>query len=274
MALRSITSILNTRSMKFPRQVILFLFILVGVFCPVQSIAEIISEGEYDGHLQGIARDGDGSIFWSFTVSLVKTDSDGKLISSVEVASHHGDLCYTEGVVYVAVNLGEFNELTGRADSWIYAYDANNLSLVWKRPIPEVVHGAGGVDMRNGHFFVVGGLPVGFEENYVYEYDSECRFVRRITVESGYTEMGIQTAFYSEGSWWLGCYGVPRVLIKTDDRFHFIGRRLFDASLGIANSANGDFMIGRDLRKSNGQHQGSIVFARKDEEDFLEVEIE
>lgn len=260
--------------MKFSKQVILYLLFLVGAFCPDRVIAGIVCEGEYDGHLQGIARGENGSIFWSFTVSLVKTNSNGKFLSSVEVASHHGDLCYSEEVVYVAVNLGEFNELAGRADSWIYAYDANDLSLVWKRPIPEVVHGAGGVDVRNGHFFVVGGLPAGIEENYVYEYDSECRFVRRITVESGHTDMGIQTAFYSEGSWWFGCYGVPRVLLKADDRFRFLGRCLFDASLGIVNSANGDFLIGRDLRKSNGQHQGSIVFARKSLEGFLEIETE
>ena len=91
--------------MKFPKQVILYLLFLIGAFCPDRVIAEIVCEGEYDGHLQGIARDEDGSIYWSFTVSLVKTDSVGKRLSSVEVANHHGDLRYSDSVVHVAVNV-------------------------------------------------------------------------------------------------------------------------------------------------------------------------
>ncbi len=60
-----------------------------------------------------ICRGGSGSgknLHWCFTTELVKTDSAGKIITKAEVANHHGDLTYWDGKIYVAVNLGEFNE--------------------------------------------------------------------------------------------------------------------------------------------------------------------
>ncbi len=247
---------------------------ILAVFVAVSTLsvsAEIICEGEYGGHLQGIAVDGQDSIFWSFTVDLVKTDSEGKPLAHIPVPSHHGDLCYSEGMLYVAVNLGAFNEPAGKADSWLYAYNAEDLSLAWKRSLPEVVHGAGGVERYGNHFYVVGGLPPGIAENYVYEYTSDGVFVKRITIASGYTEMGIQTAFFTDGFWWFGCYGKPRTLIKADSDFRFVGRRFFDASLGIGKTAAGHFLIGKNLRLPNGRHRGSVVFALEDAESYLKV---
>jgi len=66
-------------------------------------------EGTYPRHLQGICTDGRNSIYWCFTEALVKTDRNGLLIKKVPVASHHGDLGYHDGRVFVATNLGKFN---------------------------------------------------------------------------------------------------------------------------------------------------------------------
>ena len=112
-------------------------------------------EGDYEFHLQGVARDENKHLYWSFTTELVKTDAVGKLITKVDVADHHGDLTYWEGKVYVAVNLGEFNEPAGKADSWVYVYDAETLVEVSRHWIPEVVHGAGGMAFKDGTFYVV-----------------------------------------------------------------------------------------------------------------------
>ena len=109
----------------------------------------------------------------------------------------------------MAVNFGEFNKEAGRADSWVYVYDAGGLDLIEKHAVPEVVHGAGGIDCHDGTFYVVGGLPEGHDANYVYEYDRDFRFVGRHVIESGYTFMGIQTACHADGCWWFGCYGRP-----------------------------------------------------------------
>ena len=64
-------------------------------------------EGTYPHHLQGICTNEQDAIYWSFTTTLVKTDTQGKILAKTPVANHHGDLCFHDGKVYVAVNLGE-----------------------------------------------------------------------------------------------------------------------------------------------------------------------
>jgi len=159
---------------------------------PSESLAvpePIRCEGVYRLHLQGVCTD-ETSIFWSFTDVLIKTDRKGQILRKVTVANHHGDLCYRDGRVYVAVNLGKFNDPQGNADSWVYVYDAESLSEVARHKVAEVVYGAGGIECHAGRFIVVGGLPPGIEENHAYEYDTDFKFVRKHTIQSGYTLMG------------------------------------------------------------------------------------
>ena len=147
-------------------------------------------EGAYQHHLQGVCTD-ENSIFWSFTTTLVKTDMNGTLLKQVPVANHHGDLCFHQGKLYVAVNLGKFNDPEGNGDSWVYVYDAETLTEIARHETQEVFHGAGGIGIRDGHFFVVGGLPDDLKENYVYEYDRDFKFLTKHIVKSGHTHLGI-----------------------------------------------------------------------------------
>jgi metal-dependent hydrolase (beta-lactamase superfamily II) len=202
-------------------------------------------EGTYRHHLQGICTNEKDAIYWSFTTALVKTDATGSVLRTVDVANHHGDLCFHDGRIYVAVNLGEFNHPNGNADSWVYVYDADDLSFLEKHETREVFYGAGGMAARDGHFFVVGGLPQAITENYVYEYDGDFRFVKKHVIDSGNTLMGIQTAAFANGCWWFGCYGNPRVLLKTNESFDMIGRYECDASLGIVGLDDGRLLVAR-----------------------------
>ena len=194
--------------------------------------------GTYQHHLQGICMDKD-AIFWSFTTTLVKTDRTGKLLKKVPVANHHGDLCHHDGKIYVAVNLGKFNDLKGNANSWIYVYDAVNLNEVARHEVPEVFHGAGGIGFHQGKFFVVGGLPNDISENYVYEYDQKFAHVKKHVIASGHTHLGIQTAAFVNGHWWFGCYGDPKITLVTDTDFKMVGRYKQDCSLGVAQHKDG-----------------------------------
>lgn len=203
---------------------------------PLQNVS---CEGTYRHHLQGICTDDSGDMFWSFTTTLVKTNRSGKIRRKIEVANHHGDLCHHDGRIYVAVNFGRFNDPQGKADSWVYVYRASDLSLVSRHEVQEVFHGAGGIGFRDGHFFVVGGLPNGVQENYVYEYDSAFRFLRKHVIKSGHTLLGIQTAAFAHGRWWFGCYGDPKILLVTDPEFRMQGRYEFDCSLGIVGLSDG-----------------------------------
>ncbi|MBX7259352.1 MAG: hypothetical protein K1Y02_23520 [Candidatus Hydrogenedentes bacterium] len=232
------------------------LSVVLALVAPIAVAQERIDcAGQYGGHLQGVVTDSaDGNptaIFWSFTVALVKTDLKGQLIKAIDVPTHHGDLACHEGKVYVAVNLKLFNEEPGKADSWIYVYDANDLTLLTKHAVPEVVHGAGGVEFHNGHFFVVGGLPVGYTENYVYEYDADFKFVKRHVVASGYTDKGIQTVSFFNGAWWFGCYGKPEELLKADENFGSLAKYQEDWALGIAPFTKGTCIRGVHKRDEN-----------------------
>lgn len=241
----SINSLFKTFSYFIPRILITFFFLLS---CNLQHsyAEEIICEGAYGGHLQGIAVDDGKAIFWSFTVDLVKTDMKGKLIKSVPVANHHGDLTCCNGKVYVAVNLGEFNLEPGKADSWVYVYDAKDLTFISKHKVPELVHGAGGMGYHDGAFIIIGGLPKGYKENYAYEYDDNFKFISRHVVNNGYTLKGIQTACYAHGFWWFGCYGFPdnKALFKTDATFTLRGAYDTDFSVGIDALPDGKLLRG------------------------------
>lgn len=204
---------------------------------------EIPCEGSYPKHLQGICTDGRDGLFWCFTDVLVKTDGRGRVLRRVPVESHHGDLCYEGGTLFVAVNLGKFNTPEGKADSWVYEYEPNELRETARHKLPDVIYGAGGMAARGARFFVVGGLPPGIDVNYVYEYDRQFRLVRRHEIASGYTLKGIQTAAFAQGSWWFGCYGDPKVLLKTDEKFGDVERFVFDCSWGITSRADGSLIV-------------------------------
>jgi hypothetical protein len=184
------------------------------------------------------------------------------------VADHHGDLCFREGKVYVAVNLGKFNDPDGNADSWVYVYDANDLSYLARHPTPEVFHGAGGIAYHDGEFLVVGGLPDAVAENHAYAYDSGFKFLRKHTLAGGHTHLGIQTAAFAEGHWWFGCYGRPKsetappappILLRADADLKKVDRFEFDCSLGIVPVADDKFLIARGGSTAGKDHTGRLI---------------
>jgi len=226
-------------------------------------------EGDYKYHLQGVCSDRKTNLYWSFTTDLVKTDSAGKVIKQIPVDNHHGDLCFHEGKIYVAVNLGRFNDPEGNADSWVYVYDSDSLEEISRHEVQEVFHGAGGMDVRDGHFYIVGGLPDGVEENYAYEYDESFQFVKKHIIPSGWTRLGIQTAAWQGGAWWFGCYGSPKILLKTDRDFQMLGRYEFDCSLGIIGIDKDQFLVAKGPKTEANRCRGTLHLAKPDMEKGL-----
>ncbi|MFC2112664.1 2TM domain-containing protein [Bacteroidota bacterium] len=243
---------------KIPSRIV-FISLAYLLLLSNPCLGQIECPGSYGGHLQGITTDNAKTIYWSFTTDLVKTDAKGKLLIKITVPNHHGDLTYHDGRIYVAVNLGEFNKEKGHAKSWVYVYDAEKLNLVSRHSTPEVIHGAGGIDYHNNNFYVVGGLPKGHTENYIYEYDKDFKFLKKHTINSGYTLMGIQTAFYMQGCWWFGCYGNSQNLLKTDDSFKLLGKYNFDCAMGICRFSDDKFLIGRKLSSQNQRGQAFVA---------------
>ncbi len=228
------------------------------------TFGDVACDGDYQHHLQGVCTDNDSAIYWSFTTQLVKTDRQGRVLKQVSVASHHGDLCFDGRKIYVAVNLGRFNDPNGNADSWVYVYDAETLDLVAKHETQDVFHGAGGIGVMKGRFYVVGGLPDGVEENFVYEYDAGFQFVKKHIINSKWTHLGIQTATFHDDAWWFGCYGTPAILLKTDSEFKLLGRYNFNCSLGIIGVAPDRLLFAKGPKGPKGRLLGSLHLARPD----------
>lgn len=221
--------------------------------------SDALCEGRYKHHLQGVCVDGTGNIFWSFTTELVKTNASGKVLLKIPVGNHHGDLCYRDGKVFVAVNFGAFNNPQGKADSWVYVYDAKKLLLIAKHQTPEVIYGAGGIASHQGKFVVVGGLPKGINENYLYEYDTNFKFVKKHVLKSGYTLMGIQTAAFADNQWWFGCYGSE--LLKADLNFKFTAKFPINCSLGVERVNDQLLLIASGAKDKKGNHTGRVDLA-------------
>lgn len=225
----------------------------------------VTCEGKYPKHLQGVCLGDNNTIYWSFTTQLVKTDFSGKLIKKINVEDHHGDLCLADGKIYVAVNLGKFNAPAGNANNWIVAYHPESLEEVKRYPVPDVIHGAGGIAYHAGKFIVVGGLEPGINENYLYEYNSEFQLQRRHTLATGYTLMGIQTATFAHERWWFGCYGDPKTLITTSLDFQDLKHVTFEASLGIVGIDTGRLLIASGSCQPNVGCDGKLRIVQTEE---------
>jgi glycerophosphoryl diester phosphodiesterase len=223
-----------------------------------EDLETVFCDGTYRQHLQGVCIDDQGNIFWSWTDKLVKTNAKGEILASVAAPSHQGDLCVNGGMLYVAVNLGKFNQSDHSADSWIFIYDSKDLREIKRIPVPELVYGAGGMAHLNGKFFVVGGLPVGEQDNSVYEYDREFKFQKRHFLKSGYTKMGIQTIAYGNKTWWLGCYGDSPVTLQLNENFSLTAKHDIDMSLGVDFLGNGALIVAKNVRSSLRGHTGYL----------------
>lgn len=236
--------------------------IVLATPCDGPGFRPVACEVSAPKHLQGVCTNDCDALYWSFTDNLLKTDRNGHLLNPVPVADHHGDLCYHDGRIYVAVNLGEFNQAAGRADSWVYVYDADTLEELARHETPEVVHGAGGVACDGERFLVVGGLPEGVNENYLYEYDLAFQFRQRHVLDSGHTHLGIQTAAFFDDTWWFGCYGTPKILLTADAEFQLTGRYEFDCSLGITGLPDGRIFVAKGSC-APGNCTGEVVEAAR-----------
>jgi len=232
-----------------------------------QLPAEIQCEGEYGAHLQGVATNHTDALFWSFTLTLVKTDLNGKVQAKAKAMYHLGDLTCADGKVYVAACTSWDRPSN---NSKVYVYDAADLKLIEMKPVPEATYGAGGVEFYDGRFYVVGGADPKAEENFIYIYDKDFRYLETRTIPSGHTDLGVQTISRHGGFFWLGCYG--DILLKLDDSLNIVGRHAFDAGYGMKSWQGDEVLVGQTISRDEGNSKrwrGVVHVARVDAEKGL-----
>lgn len=132
--------------------------------------------------------------------------------------------------------------------------------------MPELVHGAGGMTWKGDGFYVVGGLPSNHVKNYVYEYTSDFKFVKRHDLGTGYTHLGIQTVNFVRDEFVLGCYSTRAFPIRTlqcpadFSSFKVVNA---DTNAGVVD-LNGVVWHARTTRDADGLWSGHLISVSAD----------
>ena len=109
-------------------------------------------------------------------------------------------------------------------------------------------------------------MPDGVDENYVYEYDSDFKFLKKHIIKSGHTHLGIQTETFAHDRWRFDCYGDPKVMLVTDADFQMKDRYKIDCSLGVEGLSGGRLMVGSGRCENGKGCLGIVQTAFPDEE--------
>lgn len=219
----------------------------------------IVCPGEYPGHLQGLATGG-GAIYWVFSRHIVKTDLAGRVLAKVAVPHHAGGPCWHDGKLYVPICGSGFNRKLkpgAVTKNCVDVFDAE-LKPLKRYPVPELEYGAGGIAVRDGHFFVVGGRPRDLPGNTVYEYDGDFKPLRNHEVDFD-SNKGIQTIVFAFGKWYFGCYGTKGLAIETDENFRFTRKVRPNTVFGMIPLANDLVLIGQSVRSKTHNRSGGAA---------------
>ena len=182
--------------------------LLLALLAAPLSGGEIVCAPKgFAGHLQGIAADESG-IYWSFYDTVVKTDWSGKELARVAIPRHAGDLCLSEGKVYVSVIYYDKKRAKREGGTgWIYICDTD-LKFLRKVAIPDTPR-PDGITFLNGKFYIAGDdfgkapHPV----NTISVYSRDLEFEKKITVDIGKpTRYGAQTLNAVDGRILAGFY--------------------------------------------------------------------
>ena len=214
---------------------------------------EIRCAGEYAGHVQGIATDGN-TLYWSFTNTVVRTDLNGRVLARYALSGHGGDPCFAAGKLYVPVG-SRFNQeprKKNRPENFVQILSPG-LKPLNAVPLVNFKYGAGGIACRNGHFFVVGGRPSGRPGNTIHEYDANFKPLRSHDINFD-SESGIQTInFTPEGRCLIGCYGVGNFATELDGKWRVVRRPRPNVALGVIPLGGELYLIARSIPAAGGR---------------------
>lgn len=125
--------------------------------CVSGAAEEINLEGRYPGHLQDVWSDGKGTLWWTQTHHILKTDMSGKILAEAEVEGHNAGCEVFGGVLYVAI----CPDLRGPQEGaflQVNEYDADSLKLLRKHSLRDVRDRAGSLCRLPDGTFLVGCL--------------------------------------------------------------------------------------------------------------------
>ena len=115
---------------------------------------------------------------------------------------------------------------------------------------------------KGDRFYIIGGLPLKHEKNYVYEYTPGFKLVKRHDLETGFTWMGIQTAAYEDNTFYFGIYGskgAPSGVLACPEDLSSYKRYTCGGSVGIL-KLDGAYYVGSSpTDKKTGRRTGYLT---------------
>lgn len=166
----------------------------------IQTSADVVCEGVYSLHLQGVDINERGEYFWSYTSTIVKTDSKGNVLKTRAVADHHGDLVCWDGKIYVTSAIIH-NYDVGAESTRLCIYNQSDLTFVKG----FVLSGANGFDgiTRTPNGFLIAAEPqpvLDATQSDLIEYDNDFNIIARHTIITPPVYWGAQNiAQYGDG---------------------------------------------------------------------------
>ena len=224
------------------KKIIISLLLTFAFVANAVEFKEVKLPGKFYDHLQGFAI-GNGKIYWSQTSILLRTDEKGNIERVIDAPGHHGDCCFHDGKLYVAVNLGKFNTKDkAKNEVWVYDADLNFLEIY---PLPFLEGGLGGIEYYNGSFYCVGGIDASEKEFKICKVSKDFKLEKEYFIPVENTFLGVQTILRTQGRFLLGCYlkpnTTPRLFtFECDDNFNVIKRHKINTSCGMAAIQNSD----------------------------------
>ncbi|MBI5851128.1 MAG: hypothetical protein HZB39_08885 [Planctomycetes bacterium] len=206
--------------------------------------------GTWRGELRGIDTDHAGSIFWSFTRDLVRTDATGRVVASVAIDGGIGDLC-AHGDTVTALGL----DASGASADRLSVRDGRTLALVREVPLRGVIDGgATSIAWTGGRFFVTGGVPPA-----MHVLDREYRVVERR--ELAQAPPSIRASCFGDQRFWFAAGGESPALLATDAALQPWASVPFDAAHGLCAISGGRFLVGECVPLDVGRYRGTAFVA-------------
>ncbi len=196
----------------------------------------VLCDGVYPLHLQGVARGEDGSLFWSYTDRIVKTTPDGRVLKTVilDGDGHLGDLACRDGLV--AGPVADIRDYSREAlGTTVFAFRQSDLEKVAEYKLENA--GYDGIVATDRGFAIakMPSAPEGQTSTIIVEYTPDFKTIlgeHVVTTPPIYS--GIQNLARFNDGYIASCYGSQFYLLDKD--FNVVKRLGLNAGCGVLDS--------------------------------------
>ncbi|MGN0853527.1 MAG: hypothetical protein ACI4Q3_09150 [Kiritimatiellia bacterium] len=216
---------------------------MLGLGRDFPDTEQIELQGTYGGHLQDVWQ-ADGTIWWTHTDQILRTDMTGKILQRARVDGHHAGCEVKDGKLYVAVcpmQSKTNGKTTAACHPQINVYDATTLELLETHVLEGVVDRAGSLAILADGSFVIGCLrPQDISPTQVrfHHVTSDFKLIGSHVLDGVPVKLGIEVMKRHGDGLYLCCYYPKGLTIRLDGNFREVARYAADGATGLVFDAD------------------------------------